>query len=147
MRGREVIRLASPQRLTAPTLVHAARMGKTTVPVRPLVSIYAHFKYVEGIPSWTEGRTVSYDKLKYLNNLIDRLVRIRSKIRADYSFIASELDGSTARGNGSQSVSRVEGMDPMIRSLQQELRTEVVAQKPPFGGQFAGAEPLISLSA
>jgi hypothetical protein len=35
----------------------------------------------------------------------------------------------------------------MIRSLQRELRAEVVAQTPPFGGQFSGAEPLLNITA
>lgn len=52
--------------------------GRAYIPVQRSQLIYAHFKYVSGVPAkeWEKG--VSVDKLKILNTLIDRLMNMKT---------------------------------------------------------------------
>ena len=112
----------SPRPLLTPSLLLTSRLGKTAVPVKPLQSVYAQFKHITGVPSRAEGGTVPLNKLWHLDKLIDRLVRIRNGVvRAD----------TPPAANGSP--------DLAIEQAHREIRAQMIAEKPLFGGMFSAA--------
>ena len=115
-----------------PNLWHSSRMGKTTVPVKPMQSVYAHFKHIIGVPSRDEGATVPFTKLRYLDNLIERLVQIQSRESGAYQKVGYREIGD---------------VDGFVQKLQSELRTKVIAEIPSFGGFFSVGGNLINLLA
>jgi len=48
--------------------------GRISLPVSRAMTPYAQFKYVKGIPSSSPGGSLSIDRLRVLNNLINSLV-------------------------------------------------------------------------
>ena len=53
--------------------------GRISVPVSELTGIYARFKHITGIPSFSESRTVPYNRLKQLDTLIDQISRMKNR--------------------------------------------------------------------
>jgi hypothetical protein len=78
------------------SLLYAQRWGKIRVPVKPLYSIYAHFKHITGFPSWQESEQVPFNKLRLLDNQIDRAARVRSNQKAAFGDIEA-ADSSEMR--------------------------------------------------
>lgn len=93
--------------------------SRTTVHVRPLYSVYARFKHFNSIPSRDKGSQVPVTKLRILDNLIERIVKLRGK---ESNPDIKKLDKSE--------------IDPMIKSLQQELRSSLLAKKSSFSGLY-----------
>lgn len=111
-----------------PNISHILRNGKTSIPVRPLNSVYAHFKHFIAVPSNDTGAQVPITKIRIIDNLIERLVRLRGK------------------GSGNLTVYKIdeENIDPLIESLEQDLRNSLLAQKPSFTGLFPETGMLIN---
>ncbi len=121
-----------------PNLWHSSRMGKTTVPVKPMQSVYAHFKHIIGVPSRDEGATVPFTKLRYLDNLIERLVQIQSRESKAYQKVSY---------NDIIDIDEIGDVNGFVQKLQSELRTKVIAEILPFGGFFSVGGNLINLLA
>ena len=51
--------------------------GKVRIPVVPRQVMYAHFKYVDGIPSENGSAGFNLSKLHILDTMIDRLVQLK----------------------------------------------------------------------
>ena len=128
--NQSVISVNATKSLITPNLWHASRMGKTTVPVRPMQAIYAQFKHIVGVPARDTDATVPFTKLRYLDNLIDRLVRLQSGKSVSYQRVEYGEIGD---------------IDRFAQSLQNDLRSQLSSASHPFGGLFSGAEPLINL--
>ena len=111
-----------------PNINQILQNGRTSVPVRPLNSVYAHFKHFVGVPSKDTRAQVPITKIRILDNLIERLVRLREK------------------GSGNLTVHKIdeENIDPLIESLEQDLRNSLLAQKPSFTGLFPETGMLIN---
>lgn len=122
--------------IMTPTLWHTSRMGKTAVPVKPMQSVYAHFKHIIGVPSRNEGATVPFTKLRYLDNLIERLVQIQSREPGAYQKVSY---------NDIIDIDEIGDVDGFVQKLQSELITRVSAEIHPFGGFFSGSGNLINL--
>jgi hypothetical protein len=54
--------------------------GRISFPVRPSQAIYAHFKYVSGVPAGGEDQGLTLSRLKSIDNLIDRLVQLKKSV-------------------------------------------------------------------
>ena len=106
----------------------ASRVGRRTVPVRPMQSVYAIFKHVIGVPSRSPGSQVPLGKLRVLDNLIDRLIRIRGQ------------KGETVRVTQ-------ESVDPLIDQLKSELHNVVRASTPLFSGLFPETGTVLNMLA
>ena len=72
-----VSNISSSRYMLIPSLFHAQRTGKTQVPVRPSLSVYANFEHVLGVPSRPGQSNVPIGKLRTLDRLIDRLTGLR----------------------------------------------------------------------
>ena len=90
--------------------------GKRSIPVRPTFSFYL-FKHVLGVPSRSAEEQVPISKLRALDNLIDRLVKLRGE------------KGETIP------VGR-DNVDTLIQRFQGELHTALQATRPLFSGLF-----------
>lgn len=99
------------------------------VPVRPINTIYAHFKHIRGIPSSEGG--VPIFKLRILDTLIDNLLSLREKVPESYELIRLES----------------ENIDSLIHELQQRLQDRIISTKALFGGFFPETGLLIDLVA
>ena len=119
----------SPRSFLTPNLLHASRLGKTSVPVRPIQSVYAQFKHIVGVPSRGQGATIPFSKLRHLDNLIDRLVKIRNSTKADFGIVKD-----AAR-------------DSAISEAHRLIQNQVMSQQPLFGGMFSGTGSLVNLVA
>jgi hypothetical protein len=102
-----------------PNINQIISSSRTTVPVKPLYSIYARFKHFVGIPSKDSSVQVPVTKLRILDNLIERIVKLRGK---DSNMSPEKINTSD--------------IDPMIQSLEQELRNSLISQKPSFTGLY-----------
>src|SRR6056297_3006001 len=51
--------------------------GKVRIPVKPAQSLYAHFKYIRGVPGNSDGQGVPISKLRILDTMIARLVQLK----------------------------------------------------------------------
>ena len=103
--------------------------AKLSVPVHPVLTIYAHFKHIRGIPSVDGG--VPMFKLRILDNLIDRLLSYRENLPAIKDL--KRLD--------------TENIDPLIYNLQQHLKNLVMSSQPLFGGFYPETGMLVDLVA
>jgi hypothetical protein len=130
MMNQSVLAVNATKSLITPNLWHASRLGKTTVPVRPMQSVYAQFKHIIGVPARNADTAVPFTKLKYLDNLIDRLVRLHSGRSVSYQKVE---------------FGEINNIDGFIQTLQGELKSQVSDIVPPFGGLFSGNEALINL--
>ena len=54
-------------------------VGKLSLPVDPSLSLYSRFRHVRGVPSIDRTGGVPLSKLRALDNLIDRLIRLGGK--------------------------------------------------------------------
>ena len=107
--------VASLQTFLNPSVMAASRVGRRTVPVRPLQSVYASFKHVVGVPSRSPGSQVPLNKLRVLDNLIDRLIAVRGE------------QGEIIPVN-------TENVDGLIQQMERQLNTAVRASRPLFTG-------------
>ncbi len=57
--------------------------GRAYMPVNSNQMIYAHFKYVTGVPAGEDQTGATIDKLSILNSLIDRLVDAKQTAMAE----------------------------------------------------------------
>ena len=101
--------------------------GKRTVPVRPSYSLYL-FKHVLGVPARSPDMQVPLHKLRALDNVIDRLVKLRGE--------KGEL----------VPVSR-ENVDVLIDRFEGELHTAMAAARPLFSGLFPDTGLVVNLLA
>ena len=136
--NQSVLSVSAATSFITPNLWHSSRMGKTTVPVKPMQSVYAHFKHIIGVPSRDEGATVPFTKLRYLDNLIERLVQIQSRESKAYQKVSY---------NDIIDIDEIGDVDGFVQKLQSELRTKVIAEIPSFGGFFSVGGNLINLLA
>ncbi len=111
-----------------PKISQILRNGKTSVPVRPLNSVYAHFKHFIGVPSRDIASQVPVTKIRILDNLIERIVKLRGRNSEDFTI--QKVDEAN--------------VDPMIKALEQELRNSLIAQKPSFTGLFPETGMLVN---
>ncbi len=71
------LRSASGQVNIAQLMSMRNSSGRISIPVSRAQSPYAQFKYVQGIPTASQGRAVPLNRLRVLNNLIDSLVNLK----------------------------------------------------------------------
>jgi len=83
--------------------------------------MYTSFKHVFGVPSMRDGDGISVFKLKILDNLIDRLVKLKDDK-------AQEAD-----------ITRIkpEAVDALIEQYKKELHRAVASQAVSYGRGFA----------
>ncbi len=70
--------------------------GKLSLPVDSAVLLYSRFKYVRGMPSAATPGGLPLSKLRALDNLIDRLIRLRGKqpiVKNVDDLATEEIDG------------------------------------------------------
>jgi hypothetical protein len=101
--------------------------GKRSVPVRPTYSLYL-FKHVLGVPARSPEMQVPIHKLRALDNVIDRLVKLRGE--------KGEV----------MPVSR-ENVDALIERFEGELHTALAAARPLFSGLFPETGLVVNLLA
>ena len=120
--------ITSVQTFLNPSVMTANRVGRRTVPVRPLQSVYASFKHVVGVPSRAPGSQVPLGKLRVLDNLIDRLIN--------------------ARGHKGETIAVTqENVDPLIDQLKSELHNAVRASAPLFTGLYPETGTVLNMLA
>ena len=105
------------------------RDGRITVPVNPAHTVYARFKHVLGVPSQNGGTPLF--RLRVLDNLIDRLLRYSEQVPSPQQLRELEADD----------------IDPLISSLQNQLRNRLLHFPSSFGGTFPETGMLIDLIA
>jgi hypothetical protein len=106
----------------APSLFHAWKNGRMTLPVRPSQSVYAQFKHIVGVPSTNQQEQIPINKLRLLDILIDRLTKLRSNPDSKTNAVTQKVTE--------------ENIEATIKNLQQELNRSTQAYKPSFTGQF-----------
>jgi hypothetical protein len=106
--------ISSANAYFSPTIlsINGVGAGKRSIPVRPADSLFL-FKHVLGVPARSSESQVSIDKLRVLDNLIDRLVRLRGEKGEVMPVTRDNVDG-------------------LIQQFQSELHTAVAASKPMF---------------
>jgi hypothetical protein len=121
--------ISSAAAYLSPTIlsVDGIGAGKRSVPVRPSFSVYL-FKHVMGVPSRSAAEQVPISKLRVLDNLIDRLVRLRG-----------EKGESMPVDKGN--------VDTLIQRFQGELHTALRATAPLFSGLFPETGLVVNLLA
>ncbi len=107
--------------------VEGVGAGKRTVPVRPTYSLYL-FKHVLGVPARSPEMQVPIHKLRALDNVIDRLIKLRGE--------KGEV----------MPVSR-DNVDALIERFQGELHTALAAARPLFSGLFPETGLVVNLLA
>jgi|SRR5690606_28691597 len=126
--------------LTSTSLINIIRPqvsgGKITLPVSQY-SIYAQFKHIETVPAGPGSPGFSVSKVRVLDTLIDRLVRMKQS-RADFPGL-EELQGRSD-----------EALDALINEYSQKIKmtmnSGVAGLQQSFGTTFAGAQLPGSLS-
>ena len=103
--------------------------GRITVPVNPAHTVYARFKHVLGVPSQNGGAPLF--RLRLLDSLIDRLLSYSEQVPSEQQLRELEADD----------------IDPLIASLQNQLRTRLLQFPSSFGGTFPETGMLIDLIA
>jgi len=103
--------------------------GRITVPVNPAHAVYARFKHVLGVPSQNGGAPLF--RLRLLDSLIDRLLSYSEQVPSEQQLRELEADD----------------IDPLIASLQNQLRTRLLQFPSSFGGTFPETGMLIDLIA
>ncbi|MGP1438038.1 MAG: hypothetical protein ACTTKH_03090 [Treponema sp.] len=71
------------QTISYSALPRVSAGGRAYMPVNSNQMLYAHFKYVAGVPAGEGQSGVSIDKLSILNSLIDRLVTAKQTSMAE----------------------------------------------------------------
>ena len=71
------------QTISYSALPRVSAGGRAYMPVNSNQMIYAHFKYVSGVPAGDGQTGASIDKLSILNSLIDRLVTAKQTSMAE----------------------------------------------------------------
>ncbi len=51
--------------------------GRITVPVNSTAGLYARFKHITGIPSFSGGGSIPFSRLRQLDTLIEQISRIK----------------------------------------------------------------------
>ncbi len=121
--------ISSAATYLSPTIlsVDGIGAGKRSVPVRPSFSLYL-FKHVMGVPSRSAQDQVPISKLRVLDNLIDRLVKLRGE------------KGESVPVDG-------RNVDALIQRFQGELHTALRAIAPLFSGLFPETGFVVNLLA
>lgn len=101
--------------------------GKRTVPVRPTYSLYL-FKHVQGVPARSPEMQVPIHKLRALDNVIDRLVKLRGEKGEVMPVSPQNVDG-------------------LIERFEGELHTALAASRPLFSGLFPDTGLVVNLLA
>jgi hypothetical protein len=111
--------------------------GKIALPVQNY-SVYAQFKHIEAVPAATGSPGYSISKARVLDNLIDRLARIKQRNNQ------SENQGVEKSSGLSD-----EALDAMIQDFAKKLHTTLQSGMPKLQQQFgiSFAQPLPSVSA
>ena len=100
--------------------------------------IYAHFKYVTGVPAGEGQRGASIDKLSILNSLIDRLVTAKQTSMAEAKATKEVLK--------QEDVSEAQ-IDRLVQYYLSEIK-RFSSIKTNFGyGLLGQADPIINLTA
>ena len=121
--------IGSVQSTFNPTVLSVDRIGagKRSVPVRPTYSLYL-FKHVMGVPARSPEQQVPIHKLRVLDNLIDRLLKLRGE--------KGEVL-PVSRGN----------VDALVQQFEAELHAALAASKPLFSGLFPETGLVVNLLA
>ncbi|MCK4540855.1 MAG: hypothetical protein KAU17_01340 [Spirochaetales bacterium] len=93
--------------------------GRILMPVRRNQSWFARFKHVSGFPAPSGNRGLSLRKLRSLDAIIDRLVKIKGEKQ-------TSPQGENVRGLDPES------LDVLIEQYARELHTEMVRVKTPY---------------
>ena len=120
--------ISSIHTIISPSVTPVTRGGKRAVPVRPIYSLQARFKHVVGVPSRSPDRQVPLDKLRILDNVIDRLIHLRGS-RGEVIPVTQE------------------NADGLIQQFQRELHTVARASRPLFTGLFPDTGTVVNLLA
>ena len=91
--------------------------GAITVPVRPSQYLYSHLKHIKGFPATGAHQGYPLNKLRTLDNLIERL----QSLKGNESFKVTPRDEEGS-------------LDAMIRYYQRELKRSIDSQVPGFLG-------------
>lgn len=90
--------------------------GKLILPVKRGDSFYAHYKYVKGIPSTNQQRSVPLKKLEIINTMIHSLQRLRelgaSRLDSDIMNRILTPPEKTVEGLGAEIYNRVNSSPP-----------------------------------
>ncbi len=109
--------------------------GRAYIPVPPSQVIYAHFSYVSGFAADSSQGSLSVDKLRILNSIIDQLVSMKTNEaqKAEFSkTAAAELNGEL----------NTEKLDNLIEYYQNEVKN-AMAQKEALGYGGNPATPTV----
>lgn len=101
--------------------------GKRSVPVRPTYSLYL-FRHVQGVPARSPDKQVPIHKLRALDNVIDRLVKLRGE-------------------KGEVLPVRAGNVDALIERFEGELHAALAAARPLFSGLFPDTGLVVDLLA
>ena len=112
--------------------------GRAYMAVNSSQMIYAHFKYVTGVPAGEGQRGASIDKLSILNSLIDRLVTAKQTSMAEAKATKEVLK--------QEDVSEAQ-IDRLVQYYLSEIK-RFSSIKANFGyGLLGQADPIINLTA
>ena len=100
-------KVISTRPLISSSAYRISRHGRASFPVKPNYSVYAQFKHINGVPSRDSGSQVSINKLRMLDNLIERLARLKNK-------------NNTSRTAETVTLN-TDNIDPVIENLKKEL--------------------------
>ncbi len=126
------------QTLSYSALPRVSSGGRAYMPVNSNQMIYAHFKYVAGVPAGDGQNGMSIDKLSILNSLIDRLVNAKQTSMAEAKATKEVLKKDDV--SGAQ-------IDRLIQYYLSEIK-RYNSIKTNFGyGASIQADPLINLVA
>ena len=127
------LRAASGQVNVAQLMSVKSSSGRINIPVSRAQSLYAQFKYVQGVPANSQRNAVPVNRLRVLNSLIDSLVSLK--------------DGSAPRPNLAHMSDKA--IDAMISQYADKLHSAVSSQSLPYssapGGYTTGS--LVNLTA
>lgn len=127
-------RLVESNIYTTSMLRARSAAGRVSVPVKPGVSLYAGYEHVQGVPSPDPRMGVPLSKVRVLNHIIDRLVKMKQ-------------DDGLQPDTGKLSD---EALDAMIKEMSQKLQTSMQTKPALLAGGTAGmalqSGALVSLS-
>lgn len=108
-----------PSTVSAARLAGAGTGKQIYVPVRPILSPYAQYKHVRGVPAPSPKKAVPLSKLRVLNNIIDSLQKFKSDRQ-----LYSEPAGPAKEGLSDEAV------EAMIKQYSEQLH-QAIKQTPP----------------
>jgi hypothetical protein len=96
--------------------------GRVSLPVAPSAVIYSNFRHVSGSPAPEGSATLSIDRLKILDILIDRLSSVKSEPLA-----AAEAPSDLSAGR----------VDALIQQYSSEIHSRAAAPALPYSPPMA----------